>query len=76
MSENDEIVDVSSNEQCTNTNPSEEDFRTLPNANSRQSSEITAETVRMMNNEITRQVSSKRNEIKLDLNLQIRETIE
>ena len=76
MSENDEIVDVRSNEQCTNTNPSEEDFRTLLNANSRQNSEITAETVRMMNNEITRQVSSKRNEIKLDLILQIRETIE
>ena len=46
------------------------------NTNSKGSSEFTAETVRMINSEITGQVSSNLNEIKFDLSSQIREAIE
>ena len=58
------------------TIPTEEDFRTLLNTNSRGSSEITAVRVKMIKSEITSQTSGKKNEMKLNLNLQIRETIE
>ena len=71
-----EDMDQRSNERQANTNPSGEDFRTLLNTNSVGSSEITSETVKMINSEITNQVSSRMNEFKVDLNLHIEETIE
>ena len=68
LNENEGKIDIGSIEQQTNINPSGEDFRTLLNTNSVGSSEITAETVRMINSEITSQVSSRINEMRVDLN--------
>ena len=76
LSENNENLDQGYNERQTNTNPSGDDFRTLLNTNSVGNSDMTSETVRMINNEITSQVSSKINEFKMFLKLHIRETIE
>ena len=73
LSKNEENVDQRSYERQTNTSPSGEDFRSLLNIISGKSREITAKTA---NREITSQVFSKMKWIKLDLNLQIRETIE
>ena len=52
-----------------------EDFRSLINSNSRENSEITIETARLINNEITSQVTRKLDEIRSDLNTQILEVI-
>ena len=51
------------------------DFRSLINPNSRANSEITIETVRMINNEITAQATRKLAEIREDRNSQILEVI-
>ena len=75
-SENEENMNQRATEQQTNTNPNGEDFRTLPITNSAGSSEITLETVRMINSRIISQVSSRLNEIEFDLNLHVRQTIE
>ena len=56
-------------------NPISEDFRSLINKNSRENSEITIETARLINNEITSQVTRKLDEIRSDLNSQILEVI-
>ena len=56
-------------------NPTSEDFRSLINTNSRKNSEITMETARMINNEITTEVTRKLDEIREDLNSQILEFI-
>ena len=56
-------------------NPISEDFRSLINTNSRENSEITIETARLINNEITSQVTRKLDEIISDLNTQISEVI-
>ena len=76
LSKNDENMDRGSNERPTNTNPSGDDFRTLLNTNNVGNSDMTSETLRMINSEFTSQVSSKINEFKIDSNLHIRETIE
>ena len=57
------------------TNPICENFRSLININSRENSEITIETARLINNEITTQVTRKLDELKEDLNTQILEVI-
>ena len=57
------------------TNPTSEDFRSLINTNSRENSEITIETARLTNNEITTQVTRKLDEVREDLNTQILEVI-
>ena len=56
-------------------NPISEDIRSLINTNSREKSEITIETARLINNEITSQVTRKLDEIRSDLNSQILEVI-
>ena len=58
LSGNEDNVDWRSNERQTNTNPSGDDFRTLLNTNSIGNSDMTSETVRKINSEITSQVSS------------------
>ena len=52
-----------------------EDFRSLLNTNSRENSEMTIETTRMIIEEITNQVSRRLNEIKDRLNVQIQDAI-
>ena len=49
-------------------NPISEDFRSLVDTNSRENSEITIETARLINNDITSQVTRKLDEIRSDLN--------
>ena len=76
LSENEENLDRRSNERQTNTNPSGDDYRTLLNTNSVGNNDMTSDNVRLINSEITSQVSSKINEFKVDSNLHIRETVE
>ena len=52
-----------------------EDFRSLLNTNSRENSEIIIETAKLINSEITSQVSKKLNELKRDLNTEILDSI-
>ena len=66
--------DLESNEFQT-VYPTSEDFRSLINTNSRENSEITIETARMINNENTTQVTRKLDEIREELNGQILEVI-
>ena len=54
-----------------NSNTVGKDFRSLFNTNSRENSEMTIETTRMINDESANQVSRKPNEIKSSLNSQI-----
>ena len=56
-------------------NPISENFRSLINTNSREISEVTIETTRLIDNEITSQVTRKLDEIRSDLNMQILEVI-
>ena len=56
LSEDEENSDRGSNERQTNIKPNEKDYRTLLTINSRGSSEMTAETVRVISSEITSQV--------------------
>ena len=67
-------LDLESNGLQT-ANPTSEDFRSLIITNSRENSEITIETARLINNEITSQVTRKLDEIRSDLNTQILEVI-
>ena len=68
-------MDQRSNERQTKTNPSGDDLRAFLNTNRVGNSDITPETVRIINSEITNQVFSKISEFNVDLNLHIRETI-
>ena len=52
-----------------------EDFRSLLNKNSRENSEITIETTRLISEEISNQMSRKLNEIKNSLSFQIQDAI-
>ena len=52
-----------------------EDFRSLLNTNSRENSDIAIETTRLINEEISNQLSRKLNEIKTSLNSQIQDAI-
>ena len=60
-------------QQCSNLIG--EDFRSLLNTNSRENSEIAVETTRLINEEISNQMSRKLNEIKTSLNSQIQDAI-
>ena len=64
-------VDRESNGLQQNANPTSEDSRSLLDANSRESSEITIETARLIKNEVSNQVTQKLDEIKMDSNSQI-----
>ena len=52
-----------------------EDFRSLLNTNSRENSEVTVETTRLINEENSNQMSRRLNEIKSSLNSQIQNAI-
>ena len=75
QSENELNLESGSNRPHQNSNLAGEDFRSLLNTNSRENSEITIETTRMINEEISNQMSGKLNEIKTSLNSQIQSAI-
>ena len=68
-------LDSGSSRPQQNSNVIGEDFRSLLNTNSRENSEITVETTRMISEEIFNQMSRKLNEIRKGLNSQIHEAI-
>ena len=74
-SENEANLDSGSNRPQQSSNVIGEDFRSLLNTNSRENSEITNETTRMISEEISNQMSRKLNEIKISLNIKIQDTI-
>ena len=73
-SENELNLDSESGRLQRNSNVTGEDFRS-PLTNSRENSEITIETTRLINDEISSQLSRKLNEIKTSLNSQIQNAI-
>ena len=75
QSENELNLDSGSNRPHQNSNLVGEDFRSLLNTNSRENSEITIETTRTINEEISNQIAGKLNEIKTSLNSQIQSAI-
>ena len=74
LSENDMNLDSESGRPQRNSNVTGEDFRSLL-TNSRENSEATIETTRLINEEIANQMSKKLNEIKTSLNSQIQNAI-
>ena len=74
-SENEANLDSGSSRPQQSSNTLGEDFRSLLNANSRENSEVTIETTRLINEEISNQMSRKLNEIKDSLNIQIQDAI-
>ena len=75
ISENEVNLDSVSSRPQQSSNVLGEDFRSLPNTNSRENSEFTIETTRLINEEISNQMSRKLIEIKTSLNSQIQEAI-
>ena len=74
-SENGVNLDSGSSRPQQSSNVIGEDFRSLLNTNSRENSENTIETTRMISEDISNQMSRKLNEIKKSLNSQIQEAI-
>ena len=74
-SENEVNLDSGSSRPQQNSKVKGEDFRSLLNTNSRENSEITIETTRMISEEISNQMSRKLNEIKTRLNFQRQDAI-
>ena len=74
-SENEMNLDSGSSRPQQSSNIIGEDFRSLLNTNSRENSEITIETTRLINEKISNQISRKLNEIKTSLNSQIQDAI-
>ena len=74
LSENDINLDSESGRQQRKSNVTGEDFRSLL-TNSRENSEATFETSRLINEEIANQMSKRLNEIKTSLNSQIQNAI-
>ena len=75
VSENEVNLDSGSSRPQQSSNAIGEDFRSLLNTNSRENSEITIETSRLISEEISNQMSRKLNEIKTGLNSQIKDAI-
>ena len=73
ISENGVNLDSGSNRPQQSSNVIGEDFRSLLNTNSRENSEITIETTRMINEEISNKMSRELNEINNSLNIQIQD---
>ena len=71
VSENEVNLDSGSSRPQQSSNVIREDFRSLLNTNSRENSEITIETTRLINEENSHQMSRKLNEIKTSLNSQL-----
>ena len=75
-SENEVNLDSGSSTPPQNSNlVGEEDFRSLLNTNSRENSDITVETTRMISEKLSSQMSRKLDEIKNSLNFQIQDAI-
>ena len=74
QSENELNLDSESNRPQRNSNITGENFRSLL-TNSRENSEITIETTRLINEEISNQMARKLNEMKTGLNSQIQDAI-
>ena len=74
-SENEVNWDSGHNRPHQSSNVIGEDLRSLLNTNSRENSEITIETTRLINEEISNQMSRKMNEIKNSLSFQIQDAI-
>ena len=68
-------LDSESNKLKQNSKLVGEEFRSLLNTYSREISEITIGTTRMISDEITNQVTRRQNEIKSNLNSQIQNAI-
>ena len=64
ISENEGNLDSGSSRPQQSSNVIREDFISLLNTNSRENSEITIETTRLINKEISNQMSRKLNEVK------------
>ena len=75
ISENEVNLDSGSSRPQQSSNVIGEDFRSLLNTNCRENSEIAIETTRLINEEISNQMSRKLNEVKTSLNSQIQEAI-
>ena len=75
QSESELNLDSGSNRLHQNPNLAGEDFRSLLNTNSRGNSEVTVETTRLINEEISNQMSRRLNEIKSSLNSQIKNAV-
>ena len=75
ISENGVNLDSGSNRPQQSSNVIGEDFRSLLNTSSRENSEITIKTTRMINEKISNQMSRRLNEIKNSLNIQIQDAI-
>ena len=75
ISENEVKLDSGSSRPQQSSNVIGEDFRSLLNTNCRENSEIAIETTRLINEEISNQMSRKLNEVKTSLNSQIQEAI-
>ena len=75
VSENEVNLDSESSRPQQSSNVIGEDFRSLLNTNSRENSEITIETTRLINEEVSHQMSRKLNGIKTSLNSQIQDAI-
>ena len=73
--ENEVNLDSGSSRPQQNSNLVGEDFRSLLNTNSRENSDITFETTRMISEEISNQVSRNLNESKTSMNYQIQDAI-
>ena len=74
-SENEANLDSGSSRPQQSSNTLGEDFRSLLNTNSRENSDITIETTRLINEEISNQMPRKLNEIKKSLIVQIQDAI-
>ena len=68
ISENQINLDSGSNRPQQSSNVIGEDFRSLLNTNSRENSEAIIETTRLINEEISNQMSRRLSEIKTSLN--------
>ena len=74
-SEDEMNLDSRSNRLQQSSNVIGEDFRSLLNTNSRENSQVTIETTRIISDEISNQISRRLNEIKTSLNFQIQDAI-
>ena len=74
QSENEIDLDSESSRPQRNSNMTGEDFRSLL-TNSRENSEITIEKTRLINEEISSQITRKLNEIRTSLDSQIQDAI-
>ena len=75
ISENEVNLDSGSSRPQQSSNVLGEDFRSLPNTNSRENSEIMIESTRLITEEISNQMSRKLIEIKTSLNSQIQKQL-